>query len=181
MMISKHGIRTVALAMSLVGLSTSANVFACGGDWFPEVQVDPRIHGVLEAEKSLNRGDYVAAAGSVVRMMPHIKTLHASHDPLVVRAERVLAVALARSNGALALEREVPSEVLGHWLGRTSTDQHENLSWSVAALRRELITKKDDPGVLTDLGEALSGLDGGSDEARAMLESLAARDLVATP
>jgi len=59
--------------MSLVGLSTSASALACGGDWFPEVQVDPRIHGLREAEKSLNRGDYVAAAGSVVRMMPHIK------------------------------------------------------------------------------------------------------------
>jgi hypothetical protein len=181
MAISKYDIRTVALAMSLVGLSTSANAFACGGDWFPEVQVDPRIHGVLEAEKALTRGNYVAAAGSVVRMIPQIKTLQGSHDPLVARAERVLAVAIERSNGSLALAREVPSEVLGHWLGKTPTDQNENMSWSVAALRRELAAKKDDPGVMTDLGEALSKLDGGDDEAKTLLESLATRDLIATP
>ena len=181
MAISKYGIRTVALAMSLIGLSTSANAFACGGDWFPEVQVDPRIHGVLEAEKSLTRGNYVAAAGSVVRMIPHIKTLSGSHDPLVERAERVLAVAIARSNGRLALEQEVPSEVLGHWLGKSHVDHDKNMTWSVAALRRELAAKQDDPGIMTDLGEALSKVDGGGEEARALLESLAARDLVGTP
>jgi hypothetical protein len=181
MVISKHGIRTVALAMSLIGLSTSARAFACGGDWFPEVQVDPRLHGVLEAEKSLSRGNYVAAAGSVVRMMPHIKTLKGSHDPLVLRAERVLAVAIERSNGTLALEQEVPSEVLGHWLGKTHADHDENLAWSVESLRRELSSKPDDPGITTDLGEALSKVDAGTNEARSLLESLAARDLIATP
>jgi hypothetical protein len=181
MVISKHGIRTVALAMSLSTFSTSASSLACGGDWFPEVQVDPRIHGVLEAEKSLTKGNYVAAAGSVVRMMPHIKTLKGSKDPLVARAERVLAVAIERSNGTLALEQEVPSEVLGHWLGKTRADHDKNMAWSVSSLRSELSLKKDDPGIMTDLGEALSKLDGGADEARALLESLAARDLVATP
>lgn len=181
MAISNCGIRTVALAMSLIGLSSSATAFACGGDWFPEVQIDPRIHGVLDAEKSLTRGNYVAAAGSVVRMMPHIKTLQSSHDPLVVRAERVLAVAITRSNGTLALEQEVPSEVLGHWLGKTHADHDKNMTWSVAALRRELAAKKDDPSIMTDLGEALSKLDGGAEEARGLLESLAARDLVASP
>jgi hypothetical protein len=181
MVISKYGIRTVALAMSLIGLSASGRAFACGGDWFPEVQVDPRIHGMLEAEKSLTRGNYVAAAGSVVRMMPHIKTLKGSHDPLVLRAERVLAVAIERSNGTLALEQEVPSEVLGHWLGKTHADHDKNMAWSVESLRRELSSKPDDPGITTDLGEALSKVDGGTDEARSLLESLAARDLVATP
>ena len=181
MAISKHGIRTVALAISLIGLSTSVSSLACGGDWYPEVQVDPRIHGVLEAEKALTRGNYVAAAGSVVRMMPHIETLKDSHDPLVVRAERVLAVAIARSNGRLALEREVPSEVLGHWLGKTGIDHDKNLTWSVGALRHELSSKQDDPGLMTDLGEALSKTESGMDEARTLLESLASRDLMATP
>jgi len=181
MSISKHGIRSVALALSLVGITTSARALACGGDWYPEVQIDPRIHGVAEAEKSLNRGDYVAAAGSVIRMMPHLKTLQDSKDPLVIRAERVLAVALERSNGTLSLEQEVPSEILGHWQGTTRADQDKNLSWSVAALRRELAANKDDPRITTDLGEALSKVDGGAAEAKALLESLAARDLIATP
>ncbi len=181
MAISKHGIRTVALAMSLIGLSTSVSALACGGDWFPEVQIDPRIHGVLEAEKALARGNYVAAAGSVVRMIPHIETLKGSRDPLVLRAERVLAVAIERSSGTLALEQEVPSEVQSHWLGKTHSDRDKNMAWSVAALRRELSATPDDPGVTTDLGEALSKVDGGTEEARTPLESLAARDRVATP
>src|SRR5450432_4670819 len=149
MSISKHGIRTLALAMSAVSFLGSTGALACGGEWFPEVQIDPRIHGVLEAEKSIAKGNYVAAAGSVVRMMPHIKTLQGSHDPLVARAERVLAVAIERSNGTLALEQEVPSEVLGHWLGKTHADHDKNMTWSVAALRQELAAKAGDPGIMT--------------------------------
>jgi len=62
MSISKHGIRTVALAMTAVSLLSTASALACGGDWFPELQIDPRIHGVLEAEKSIAKGNYVRAA-----------------------------------------------------------------------------------------------------------------------
>ena len=181
MSISKHGIRTVALAMSVVSLLSTASAFACGGEWYPELQIDPRIHGVSEAERSMAKGDYVAAAGAVVRMMPHIKTLDAKSDPLVARAERVLAVSIARSNGKLGLEQEVPSEYLGHWLGKTRADQDKSLAWSVGTLRSELSAKQDDPSLQTDLGEALSKLDSSKDEARTILESLAARDLVASP
>jgi predicted Zn-dependent protease len=171
----------VAVAIAAVGLSTSVSVLACGGDWYPEVQIDPRIHGVAQAERANSKGDYVAAAGAVVRMMPHVESLEAKSEPLVARAERVLAVAIVRSNGKLKLEQEVPSEVLGHWLGKTEADQKKNLAWAVRTLRSERLLKKDDPGVETDLGEALSKLDEGQDEARGLLESLASRDLVATP
>ena len=181
MSISKHGIRALALAMSAVSFLGSTGALACGGEWFPEVQIDPRIHGVLEAEKSIAKGNYVAAAGSVVRMMPHLKTLDAKTDPLVARAERVLAVAIERSSGKLALEQEVPSEYLGHWLGKSQADRDKNMAWSVSTLRRQLTIKRDDPGIQTELGEALSKVDGGADEARTLLESLASRDLVATP
>ncbi len=114
MAISKHGIRSVAVAMSAISLLGSASALACGGDWYPELQIDPRIHGVAQAEQALKTGDYVAAAGFVVSMMPHIKTLDPKRDPLVARAERVLAMSIARSGGKLGLEREVPSEFLGH-------------------------------------------------------------------
>ena len=181
MTISKRGIRMVAVPMSIVSMLISASSFACGGDWYPEVQIDPRIRGVAEAEKTLAKGDYVAAAGSVVRMIPHIERLRAKADPLLARAERVLAVAIAREGGKLALEKEVPTEVLGHWLGKTKLDQGKNLSWSVDTLRRGLTARKDDPALLTELGEALSRLEGGQDEARAILESLAARDLIGSP
>ena len=186
MTISKCGTQLVALSMSVVSLLTNASALACGGDWYPEVQVDPRIRGVAEAEKALSAGNYLAAAGSVVRMMPHIETLRPGGDKLVARAERVLAVAIAHADGKLAIEREVPAEVLGHWQGKSNVDRGKNLAWSVATLRRELSSgtitvQKDDPGLQTELGEALSKLEGGQDEARTILESLAARDLVASP
>ncbi|MEI9951552.1 MAG: hypothetical protein WDO74_21885 [Pseudomonadota bacterium] len=181
MTISKRGIQMVAVSMTVVSLLSSASSLACGGDWYPEVQIDPRIRGVAEAEKTLAKGNYVAAAGSVVRMIPQIETLRAKGDPLLARAERVLAVAIARESGKLALEQEVPAEVLGHWLGKTKIDRGKNLAWSVDTLRHELTLQKDDPGLLTELAEALSKLDGGQDEARTILESLAARDLVASP
>jgi hypothetical protein len=180
MTISKPCIQLVAVSMSVVSLLTSASSLACGGDWYPEVQIDPRIRGVAEAEKTLAKGNYVAAAGSVVRMIPQIETVQAAsgRDPLVARAERVLSVAIARSAGTLALEQEVPVKVLGHWLGKTPVDRAKNLAWSVATLRRELTSHQDDPGLMTELGEALAVLDGGQAEARTILESLAARDLV---
>src|SRR4051812_20786602 len=111
MTISKPSIQMVAVSMTVVSLLTSASSIACGGDWYPEVQIDPRIRGVAEAEKTLAKGNSLSAAGSVVRMIPQIETLQAAYtagpgrDPLVARAERVLAVAIAREGGKLAFER----------------------------------------------------------------------------
>jgi hypothetical protein len=181
MAMSKHGIRMVAVATGTIGLLTSASALACGGEWYPELQIDPRIQGVSQAEKSMAKGDYVAAAGFVVRMMPQIETLQTKNDPLVARAARVLAVSIAHNDGKLGLEREVPNEFVGHWSGKTEREQDKNLAWSVSALRSELLLKKDDPGISTDLGEALSKQESGRAEARSLLEALAARDLVATP
>jgi len=183
MTISKRGIQIMAVSMSLASYLCTASALACGGEWYPEVQIDPRIRGVAEAEKTLAKGNYQAAAGSVVRMIPHIEALRAQRtaDSLVSRAERVLAVAIARSGGKLALEREVPAEVLGHWPGKTTLDQNKNLAWSVDTLRRGLAVQKDDPGLMTQLGEALAQVDGGHEEARTLLESLAARDLIGSP
>jgi len=130
--ISKRGIQLLAVSMSVVTLLTSANALACGGDWYPEVPIDPRIRGVVEAEKTLARGSYIAAAGSVVRMIPQIKTLPAKSDLLVARAPARVG------GGKRALEREVPAKVLGHWLGKTDVDQQKNLAWSVDTLRHEL-------------------------------------------
>src|SRR3954463_471679 len=114
MTISKRGIQIMAVSMSLATCLCPASALACGGDWYPEVQIDPRIRGVAEAEKTLAKGNYVAAAGSVLRMIPHIETLRAERGraPLLARAERVLALAIAREAGSLALEREVPANVL---------------------------------------------------------------------
>jgi hypothetical protein len=143
--------------------------------------VDPRIHGVAQAEKSLSGGNRLAAAASVIRMMPHIKTLKAKPGSLVGRAERVLAVALARSGGVLPVAHEVPREVLGAWEGAKPGQSTDNLAWSAEVLRRQSNAKADDVQLKTELAEALAQLPAHRAEARSILEDLAKRDLVASP
>ncbi|HMJ14687.1 MAG TPA: hypothetical protein VK524_24920 [Polyangiaceae bacterium] len=154
---------------------------ACGGEWAPEVQIDHRIQGVARAEKMFDAGKADQAAASVIRMMPHIATLKASRSTLVERAQRILAVAVARADGALPVEHEVPSYAQGSWVGAKQGQRQANLTWAIQALREVGELKKDDPSVQTDLAEALAKVPEHQNEARTLLESLAKRDLVSTP
>jgi hypothetical protein len=177
----KHAI-AVAVFGACLGLGVATReAAACGGEWYPEVMVDPRIHGVAQAEKSLAKGDRIAAAASVLRMMPHIKSLKAKPGSLVGRAERVLAIALSRSNGALDASREVPLDVLASWQGAKTAERTANLAWSVEVLKRQADAKRDDVGLRTDLAEAMARVPERREEARAILEELAQRDLIASP
>lgn len=165
-----------------VGLGTvSRPAEACGGEWYPEVMVDPRIHGVAQAEKSLASGNRLAAAASVIRMMPHIKSLKSKPGSLVARAERVLAVALSRSSGMLPVSKEVPREVLRGFEGINEGESRANLAWSVEVLERQSSAKRDDVGLKTDLAEAMSRVPERRAEAFAILDDLAKRDLIASP
>jgi hypothetical protein len=177
----KHTITALLLGVCLGASALTRDAEACGGEWYPEVSIDHRIHGVAQAEKALANGNRLAAAASVIRMMPHIKTLKAKPGSLVGRAERVLAVALSRSQGALAVEREVPAEVLGAWRGAKSTESAANLAWSVEVLERQASAKSDDVALKTDLAEAMARVPEHRAEARSILEDLAKRDLIASP
>jgi predicted Zn-dependent protease len=136
---------------------------------------------VARAEKAMEKGQHVAAAGMIIRMMPHIKSLKPSSSPLVSRAIHTLAVATARNDGALPLSKELPNYVQGSWIGKTGEDRAKNLDWSIGELRTLSVAKKDDAALETDLAEALSKVDSHKKEARQMLERLAKKDLVATP
>lgn len=177
----KHAIWVAAFGTCLGLGAVSRDAEACGGEWYPEVMVDPRIHGVAQAEKSLSAGNRLAAAASVIRMMPHIKSLKSKPGSLVGRAERVLAVALSRSNGMLSVSKEVPSEVLAGWQGTKEGESTANMAWSVEALKRQSDAKQDDVGLKTDLAEAMSRVPERRSEARTILEDLAKRDLIASP
>jgi hypothetical protein len=181
MSLRKHSIIAMAFGAFIGAGFISDTAQACGGEWYPEVVVDPRILGVAQAEKALSSGKNLAAAASVIRMMPHIKTLKAKPGSLVGRAERVLAVALSRANGALPVQSEVPREVLGAWAGAHDRESAANLQWSVDVLRRQSGKKSDDVALKTDLAEAMSRVAAHRDEARALLEDLAKRDLIASP
>lgn len=181
MSFKKQAVWSISVA-ALMGISVlSQDARACGGEWYPEVMIDPRIHGVAQAEKNLAAGNRLAAAASVIRMIPHIKTLKSKPGSLVGRAERVLAVALSRSQGALPVAAEVPLDVLGSWQGSKEGDAAANMAWSVQVLERQAQAKADDVSLKTDLAEAMARLPEHREAARAILEDLAKRDLIASP
>ncbi len=169
--------------MAALALSVSP-ASACGGEWYPalmEREPDQRPRLIPMAEKALEQGRPLEAAGIVVRVIPHIRSLKAKSSPIVERAMRVLAVAVARGDGSLALEREVPDYALGSWLGKNAKDRDVNLHWAVSALSAVAASKKDDPGVETELSEAMARLPEFREQARTRLENLATRDLIASP
>lgn len=167
-----------ALAVSS-GMSREAK--ACGGEWVPAVEIDHRPEGIARAEKALSKGQHAQAAAMVIRMMPHVADLKAKNSTLVARAQRILAVAVARNNGALPVGKEVPDYAQGTWLGKSEKHRALNLEWSIKALRSINEIKKDDPAVQTDLAEALAKVESHRAEGHALLEKLAKKDLVATP
>jgi hypothetical protein len=177
----KHTIWALAMGACLGINVVAQDARACGGEWYPEVMVDPRIHGVAQAEKQLANGNRLAAAASVIRMIPHIKSLNSKPGSLVGRAERVLAVALSRSQGGLPVASEVPLSVLGSWQGAKDGESAANLAWSVAVLKRQVESKSDDVSLKTDLAEAMARVPEQRGEARSILEDLAKRDLIASP
>ncbi len=184
---SRFGLQgTMMLGVLGVSLFTGGQASACGGEWIPAVemmqQVDYRPQGVARAEKDLQGGKYAAAAGAIIRMMPHIKSLTAKESSsIVARAQHVLAVATVRSEGKLAIRREVPKFVQGSWLGTTPEQRRVNLEFAAATLRRVSELKDSDPQVQSELGEALAQLSGREAEAKTLLEKLADKDLIATP
>ena len=168
-----------ALGVGLTLGVAASDASACGEDYAPAI--DYRIEGVSRAEKQLREGHYVAAAGSVIRMFPDIKAAAAGKDRLIDRAFRTLALASTRSGGSLPIDKEVPSWLSARWSGKSAEDRKANLEWSVATLRHLGEKRANDPGMETDLGEALAKLDDHRDEALKLLGGLAEKDLLASP
>lgn len=184
--VTRHLLIGAAACASLVALASPAE--ACGGEWIPVmngVEVDPdvdyRPQGIDEAEKLMENGKYIQAAATVIRVMPHVRQLDPKRAKIVERAQRVLALSTARSEGKMEFGALVPTYAQGDWEGETATAQQDNLKWAVARLRDVNELADDDPGAQTDLAEAMSHLDETKGEALAMLESLAKRDLIASP
>lgn len=167
-------------ALSVVG-AVSSEARACGGEWVPAVEVDHRPEGIARAEKAIGKGQHAAAAAMIIRMMPHVKDLKAKNSTLVARAQRVLAVATARNNGALPVSKEVPAYAQGTWLGKSDAHRAANLEWSIKTLSSLSEIKKDDPAIQTDLAEAMAKVESRRGEARKILERLAKKDLISTP
>ncbi|MBX3184301.1 MAG: hypothetical protein KF915_16860 [Polyangiaceae bacterium] len=171
-------------AASLMVGATTREASACGGAWVPivEEQIDWRVPGVLQAERLMDAGKSTDAAASVVRMMPHIKSLKMSASkPLVNRALRVLALSVARTDGRLDAARQLPAHVQDTWLGKSAEDRQTNLTWATDILRKTAEAQENDPQSRTELAEALARTEGGEKEALGILEELAKADLVTSP
>ncbi len=170
----------VALAITAGVGAFAPPAEACGGGWWPEIQIDHRIQGIARAERDLAAGRYHAAAGSVIRMIPHIRAYkRTTGDGIVNRALRVLAVATARTGGQLKLEKQIPRQ-LHSWLGKDADERQASLAWSVQALKSVSKLKKKSPAVQSELAEAMAQLPAHSDEARTTLEKLAEKDLLSS-
>ncbi|WP_437674025.1 hypothetical protein [Sorangium sp. So ce131] len=170
---------TLCLGLIASAIVPSGDAAACGIEFMPAV--DHRVMGVAQAEKALRDGQLAAAAGSVIRMFPEIRQISYEKDPLLNRAFRILAVAATRADGALRVSAEVPRELLGAWGGTSAEDRKANVDWSIRALRRLNEQRKNDPGLQTDLGEALARAPEHRGEALKLLGDLAEKDLIASP
>jgi hypothetical protein len=174
---------TLAAAFAVgVGFAGMPDAEACGGGWWPEEElIDHRVAGVAQAEKDLDAGKYDAAAGAVLRMIPHIAgyTQVNTSDPIIHRAMRVLAVATARKDGKLDVGNQIPEELQG-WVGAETGEANDNLLVAVDMMKKVGEVKKNDALVESELGEAMAKLDSHRAEGKAMLETLAEKDLLAS-
>jgi hypothetical protein len=180
----QRGSVMVAVMVAAVVGSETRDAAACGGEWYPalmEPEPDRRPVLIPLAEKALEEGRSVAAAGIVIRVIPHIKTLKPTSSKIVERAHRVLAKALTAHDGALPVDKEVPDYVQDTWLGETERARRQNLDYAVSSLSALSEAKPDDPGLETDLAQAMALLPELRSKALEKLERLAERDLITSP
>jgi len=175
-------VAAVALIMKL-GVVPTEKVTACGGGWWPTIEIDYRVEGVAKAEKDLAAGNYYAAAGSVARMIPHIKNYKAAtQDPIINRSMRVLALATARAGGDLTkISNELPEELRAEFVGASASERQANLEWSVRALKALRKVKKNDATLDSEYAEAMAQLPAKHAKAKKLLEKLADKDLLVSP
>jgi len=166
----------VALAPAALVLGSAHEAHACG----MSVRLDPTpqkptpVQEIARAEKALEGGQTLTAAQAILGTFPRIRNATAGTNPLETRALRVFALALVRSEGT-ADEKKARVAGAAEWTPRA------NLEWAVAALREIDEKRPNDPAVQADLGEALSKLPHGQEEAMKLLGKLAQKDLMGSP
>lgn len=135
-------------------------------------EIDPKVMLLSQAETSLGAGKARAAAVNVLNAFPKLKT-DAGSDAMQARAQRILALAVVRTEGLLSVGEVMKAS--------TAEERRANLEWAVATLRKLNEAKKNVPALETELGEALSKLPETQGEALAVLGKLAEKDLITSP
>src|SRR5262249_12157353 len=135
--------------------------------------VDTSSLNIASAERALSEGRFAAAVVGVSKAFPNIKKMPVGSGPLADRGLRILALASARSDGALSVAKVIE--------GQTDEQKAENLLFSIETLRKLNIKRLNNPSYQTDLAEALSKVPRFKAEAFEILNGLAKKDLVASP
>src|SRR5262245_50933415 len=164
-------VRLVAAVSFVVPMALAAQpteAVACGESI--AFEVDPNVLLLSQAETNLTNGKPRAAALDALKVFPKIKSATPGASPLLPRAQRIVAMAIVRTDGLLTAGKEFDAA--------TSDDRRANLEWAVGTLRRLNVAKKNNPSLETDLGEALARLPETQSEALATLDKLARKDLV---
>lgn len=119
---------------------------------------------IFIAEKEIERGRATSAAARVREQFPNIRALDAKAPPLALRAERIYALALVRTDGKLDAE--------------SGWTPWANFEWAVETLRDLEAKKPNNPAVQADLAEARLALSRTRGDGVAVLEDLDRRDLL---
>ena len=134
--------------------------------------LDPRGMLLSNAELQVNTGKTRVAAVDALKVFPKLRTETTNKDPLFGRAQRVVALAVVRTEGLL----DAPG-----FQATTADERRANLEWATATLRAVAKAKGNTPALQSDLAEALSKSVETRDEAKEILEKLAQKDLVSGP
>ena len=156
-----------ALALPFIGL-TEGTASACENGVL--MVVDTKTPLIARAEKALNEGQFTPAAVGVMQVFPKIKTTPATSSPLASRGLRIMALAIARTEGALS--------VGGVFSGATPDERTANLEWAITTLRNLSKLRPHVPFLKTDLAETLSKVPQYRPEALSILTDLADKDLI---
>jgi predicted Zn-dependent protease len=131
---------------------------------------EERVDKVMAAEKWLRTGRAKESAQLLIQHFPTLKTIEPK-DKLILRARRILALAVVRTDGLLP----VPA-----FAATTSEDRRKNLEWAVQAMRESDADAPGLPIVRANLAEALATLPEHQQEAFDILDGLARRDVLPT-
>lgn len=136
-------------------------------------EIDPVVKSIRRAEALLARGDLKAAAREVLATFPDALRTgpHERKQALLRRGQRIVALALVRSGGAVRLGHDLP--------GKTAEQRAAGLAWAAGLLRLHY-ARTGDVAVRAELAEALAAVPTERAEALAILRELGDGDLLPT-
>jgi hypothetical protein len=145
----------------------AADARACGNSVAHATEVD--VASLDGASLELDADRHQAAVDAVLRAFPRAHRKVADGE-LMARGQRMLAVAVVRSGGAVRLDARLR--------GRTTRQRDAALAWATGTLRAFHAARRDDGTITVELAEALARGPATRGEALALLRDLGHSDLL---